>query len=129
MAAAATLTEVTNFGPNPTNLRMHLYVPDTVANRPAVLVAIHYCTGSGPAFYSGTEFAGLADQYGLIAIYPSATRSGQCSDVSTPGALSRNGSSDPVGIVSMVSYVLSRYNTDPARVFVTGASSEAMIAT
>ncbi len=51
----ATLTEVTNFGTNPTNLRMYLYVPDRVAAQPAILVAIHYCTGTGPAFYSGTS--------------------------------------------------------------------------
>ena len=44
---------------------------------PAILVAVHYCSGSGPAFYSGTEFASLADRYGFIVIYPSATRSGQ----------------------------------------------------
>jgi poly(hydroxyalkanoate) depolymerase family esterase len=126
-ATAATFTEVTNFGANPTNLRMHLYVPDNLPTRPAVLVAIHYCTGSGPAFYSGTEFANLANQYGFLVIYPSATRSGQCFDVSTPGALSRNGNSDPAGIISMVNYVLSTYNADPDRVFVTGASSGAMM--
>src|SRR5215207_8984111 len=85
-AKAAQLVEVTNFGTNPTNLRMHLYVPDNVAARPAVLVAVHYCTGSGPAFYSGTQFASLADQYGFIVIYPSATRSGSCYDVSSPQA-------------------------------------------
>ncbi|GAB3153375.1 hypothetical protein GCM10027290_46030 [Micromonospora sonneratiae] len=37
---AATLTEVTNFGTNPGNLRMYLYVPDNVAPRPALLVAV-----------------------------------------------------------------------------------------
>lgn len=126
-ASAATLTEVTNFGPNPTNLRMHLWVPDNVAPRPAVLVALHYCTGSGPALHSGTEFANLATQYGFIIVYPSATRSGQCFDVSSPGALQRNGNSDPVGIVSMVNYVLSRHNADPARVFAAGVSSGAMM--
>ena len=81
-ASAATLTEVTDFGTNPSNLRMHLYVPDRVAARPAILVAVHYCTGSGPAFYSGTEFASLADQYGFIVIYPSATRSGAAASTS-----------------------------------------------
>ncbi|MEV0643924.1 PHB depolymerase family esterase [Phytomonospora sp. NPDC050363] len=126
-ASAAALTEVTNFGANPTGLRMHLYVPDSVTTRPAVLVAIHYCTGSGPAFHSGTEFAALADQRGFIVVYPSATRSGACFDVSSPGALRHNGDSDPVGIVSMVSYVLRTYNADPARVFATGASSGAMM--
>ncbi|HEY1176868.1 MAG TPA: PHB depolymerase family esterase [Phytomonospora sp.] len=126
-ASAAALTEVTNFGANPTGLRMHVYVPDSVTARPAVLVAVHYCTGSGPAFYSGTEFARLADQRGFIVVYPSATRSGQCFDVSSPGALRHDGNSDPVGIVSMVGYVLQRHNADPARVYVTGASSGAMM--
>ena len=126
-AAAATLQEITGFGANPTNLRMHLYVPDRLPANPALLVAVHYCTGSGPAFYSGTSFASLADRYGYIVIYPSATRSGSCFDVSSPGALRHDGNSDPVGIVSMVRYVQDRYRTDPARTVVTGASSGAMM--
>jgi len=126
-AAAATLQEVTGFGANPTNLRMHLYVPDRLPPNPALLVAVHYCTGSGPAFYSGTSFASLADRYGYIVIYPSATRSGNCFDVSSPGALRHDGNSDPAGIVSMVRYVQQRYSTDPARTVVTGASSGAMM--
>src|SRR3954464_11302351 len=126
-AAAATMQEITGFGTNPTNLRMHLYVPDNLPARPAVLLAVHYCTGSGPAFYSGTEFASLADRYGFIVVYPSATRSGTCFDVSSAAALRHDGGSDPVGIVSMVRYVQQRYGTDPARTFVTGASSGAMM--
>lgn len=126
-AAAATLTEVTNFGTNPSNLRMHLYVPDRVATRPAVLVASHYCTGSGQAYYSGTEFASLADRYGFIVIYPTATRSGSCFDVSSSQALTHNGGSDPVGVVSMVNYVLQRYSGDASRVFAVGSSSGAML--
>ncbi|MET7330693.1 PHB depolymerase family esterase [Nonomuraea sp. NPDC005650] len=126
-ASSAQLTEVTGFGTNPTNLRMHLYVPDGVGTRPPLLVAVHYCTGSGPAFYSGTEFASLADRYKFIVIYPSATRSGSCFDVSSPQALRHDGSSDPVGIVSMVRYVQQRYGTDTDRTFVTGASSGAMM--
>lgn len=126
-ASAASLVEITNFGTNPSNLRMHLYVPDRVASRPAVVVAVHYCTGSGPAFHSGTEFARLADQHGYIVIYPSATRSGQCFDVYSQQALRRDGGSDPVGIRSMVAYVQQRHNADPNRIFVTGASSGAMM--
>ncbi|GAA4605281.1 poly(hydroxyalkanoate) depolymerase family esterase [Actinoplanes octamycinicus] len=126
-ASAAALTEVTGFGTNPTGIRMYLYVPDRLATKPAVLVAVHYCTGSGPAFYSGTEFKSLADQYGFIVIYPSTVRTGNCWDVSSAGALTHNGNSDPVGITSMVKYVQQRYNTDTARTFVTGASSGAMM--
>ncbi|MGI5242693.1 extracellular catalytic domain type 1 short-chain-length polyhydroxyalkanoate depolymerase [Dactylosporangium sp. CA-139066] len=126
-AAAASLTEVTGFGNNPSNLRMYVYVPNTVQARPAILVAVHYCTGSGPAFYSGTEFASLADRYGFIVVYPSATRSGSCFDVSSPQALTHNGGSDPVGIMSMVTYAEQHYNGDPSRVYVTGASSGGMM--
>ncbi|MET8231781.1 PHB depolymerase family esterase [Micromonospora sp. NPDC005298] len=126
-ASAATLTQVTGFGTNPTNLQMHLYVPDRVATRPAVLLALHYCTGSGPAFHSGTQYASLADRYGFIVIYPSVTRSSKCWDVASPQALRRGGGSDPVGLMSMVDYVKQRYSADPARIFATGTSSGAMM--
>jgi acetylxylan esterase len=126
-ATAASLTEVTSFGSNPSNLRMYVYVPNNAPAKPAVLVAIHYCTGSGPAFYSGTEFASLADRYGFVVVYPSATRSGSCFDVSSPQALKRDGGSDPVGIRSMITYAEQHYGGDPDRVFVTGASSGAMM--
>ncbi|WP_329009393.1 PHB depolymerase family esterase [Micromonospora rifamycinica] len=126
-ASAATLTQVTNFGANPSNLQMYLYVPNTVAARPGLLVAVHYCTGSGPAFYSGTQYAALADRYGYIVIYPSVTRSSKCFDVSSPQALRRDGGSDPVGIKSMIDYVRGRYPVDPNRIFATGTSSGAMM--
>ncbi|MDA0638153.1 PHB depolymerase family esterase [Nonomuraea sp. MCN248] len=126
-ASSAQLVEVTGFGTNPTNLRMHLYVPDGVGSRPPVLLAVHYCTGSGPALHSGTEFASLADRHKFIVVYPSATRSGACFDVSSPQALRRDGGSDPVGLMSMVRYVHQRHGGDPDRTFVTGVSSGAMM--
>jgi acetylxylan esterase len=123
----STLQEVTGFGPNPTGLRMYLYVPQHPRPHPAVLVALHYCGGSGPAFFSGTEFASLADRYGYLVIYPSVTRSFDCFDVSTPGALTHDSTSDPAGIVAMVRYVERHYRADPRRVFATGISSGAMM--
>ena len=124
---AAALTEVTGFGTNPSNLQMYLYVPDSVKARPAVLVAVHWCTGSGPMFHSGTEFASLADRYGFIVIYPSVTRSSKCFDVSSPQALRRGGGSDPVGIKSMVDWVTRTYGADTSRIYATGVSSGAMM--
>jgi acetylxylan esterase len=128
-AQAASLVQVSNFGANPTNLGMYLYVPDNIppGTRPPILVAVHYCTGSGPAFFSGTQFASLADQFKFIVVYPSATRSGSCFDVSSPGALTHNGNSDPVGIVSMVNWVVQNRSGDANRVYVTGASSGGMM--
>lgn len=126
-APTAALTEIKNFGTNPSNLQMYLYVPDHVAPHPAVVVVVHYCTGSGPAMYSGTEFASLADRYGFIAVYPSVTRASKCFDVSSPQALRRGGGSDPVGIKSMVDWTVRTYGADTSRVFATGTSSGAMM--
>ncbi|WP_374704598.1 PHB depolymerase family esterase [Streptomyces sp. NL15-2K] len=123
----ATLTEVTNFGTNPSNLQMYLYVPDNVTPRPAVVVAVHYCTGSGPAMHSGTEWAQLADRHGFIVVYPSVTRASKCFDVASPQALKRGGGSDPVGIKSMVDWVTRTYSADTGKIFATGISSGAMM--
>jgi acetylxylan esterase len=126
-AASASLVQVTNFGTNPTNLQMWLYVPHSVKAHPPILLALHQCTGSGPGFFSGTEFANLADQYGFIVIYPSVTRSYDCWDVSSSQSLTRNGGGDPVGLISMITYVEQHKNGDSSNVYVTGASSGAMM--
>ncbi|MFJ5707480.1 PHB depolymerase family esterase [Streptomyces sp. NPDC093105] len=125
-ASAASLTEVTGFGSNPGNLRMYVYKPDSAPARAPVLVAVHYCTGTGPAFHANTEFARLADQYGFIVVYPDANVSGQCFDVSSPQALRHDGGSDPTSIAQMVRYTVQNMNADAGRVYVTGASSGAM---
>jgi poly(hydroxyalkanoate) depolymerase family esterase len=62
-----------------------------------------------------------------MVIYPSATREGHCFDVSSPGALTHNGNSDPVGIVSMVRHAVRKQGGNSHRVFVTGVSSGAMM--
>lgn len=124
---AATLTEVTGFGANPSNLRMYVYAPGNVTAHPAVVVAVHWCGGSASAMYSGTEWASLADRYGFVVVYPSVTRASKCFDVSSPQALRRGGGSDPVGIRSMVDWATRTYAADTGRVFVTGNSSGAMM--
>jgi acetylxylan esterase len=45
LAALATtvnagLTRVNDFGPNPTNLQMNMYVPQKVAQKPAIILAV-----------------------------------------------------------------------------------------
>ncbi|WP_433443524.1 extracellular catalytic domain type 1 short-chain-length polyhydroxyalkanoate depolymerase [Nonomuraea sp. CA-141351] len=128
-AGAASLTQVTNFGTNPTNLNMYTYVPDNVAAQPAMLVLVHYCGGSASGIFNwnGHDYVTAADRYGYIIVLPEATRDGHCFDVSTPAALKRDGGSDSTGIMSMVAYARQRYNVDPARIVVSGFSSGAMM--
>lgn len=128
-AHAATLVEVTSFGSNPGGMRMHIYVPDIRPTNPAIVVAMHGCGGSGPGFYSGSQFASLADRYGFIVIYPTATQQagfGNCFDVWSEASKRRGGGSDPVSIMSMITYAQQRHGGDPQRVFATGSSSGGM---
>src|SRR4051794_39144685 len=128
-ASAAGMTRVTSFGNNPTNLNMYIYVPTNVAPQPALLVLVHYCSGSASGIFNGNgrDYVTAADRYGYVIVLPEATRSGSCFDVSTPQALQRNGGSDSTGIMSMVSWARSHYNVDPARIVVSGFSSGAMM--
>jgi acetylxylan esterase len=127
-ASAVSLTEVPSFGTNPSMLKMYLYVPSSVTAKPAVVVAVHYCHGSGPAFFQGSQYATLAEKYGFILIFPSVTQaSDSCFDVASQESLTHGGGSDSLGIVSMVKYVEQHYGADPERVFATGVSSGAMM--
>jgi poly(hydroxyalkanoate) depolymerase family esterase len=129
-AAAASLVEVTNFGDNPGGMRMHVYAPDTRPANPPIVVAMHGCGGSGPGFYSGSEFASLADRYGFVVIYPSAMQQagfGNCFDTWSAASKRRGGGSDPVSIASMISYVQRTHGGDPNRVYATGSSSGGMM--
>ncbi|WP_308170043.1 extracellular catalytic domain type 1 short-chain-length polyhydroxyalkanoate depolymerase [Acrocarpospora catenulata] len=127
--SAAALTQVTNFGNNPTNLNMYLYVPDRVAARPALLLLVHYCGGSAGAIFNGNgrDYVTAADRYGYVIVLPEATRSEKCFDVSTPAALRRDGGGDSTGIMAMVAWARQRYNVDPGRIVVSGFSSGAMM--
>ncbi|MDI1466219.1 PHB depolymerase family esterase [Catellatospora sp. KI3] len=128
-ASAATLTQVVNFGNNPTNLNMYVYAPDTVASRPALLLLVHYCGGSAAGIFGGNghDYVTAADRHGYVIVLPEATRSGHCFDVSTPQALRRDGGGDSTGIMSMVGWARTRYNVDPSRIVVSGFSSGAMM--
>ncbi|MEV4561359.1 PHB depolymerase family esterase [Kitasatospora sp. NPDC049285] len=126
-AAAASLTQITNFGTNPTGLQMNLYVPAGVKANPPILLALHGCQGSGPYLYSSTDFGSLADQYGFLVIYPSTNPGGSCWDVSSDQALTRGGGSDPVGLMSMITYTEQHYGGNPNAVYVTGESSGGMM--
>jgi acetylxylan esterase len=122
---AGQLLEVTDLGPNPTEVGMHLYVPPRLGHRPAIVVAMHACGGTGPLFFEQTDYASLADRYGFLVVYPTAGRADGCFDVTSRQALVRDGGSDPVGIVSMVHYVKQHFHANRHRVFAVGFSSGA----
>jgi acetylxylan esterase len=94
-------------------LQGDLYTPTTPAASPAVLVAIHMCTGHSTTVHGW--FDSYADKQGFYIIAPDAGK--QCFDSSA----SRDG--DKAAIVKMVSYLITQKNADKTRIFAAGMSS------
>jgi acetylxylan esterase len=126
-AAAGKLQQISNFGTNPTGVQMFLYKPAKLANPPPLIVALHYCGGTAQAYFTGTQYANLADSHGFMVIYPDAPDSGNCWDVHTTATLTHNGGGDSIAIASVVKYAIANYGVDKTRVYATGSSSGAMM--
>lgn len=128
LSAAHNLTLVPNFGYNPSNVAMYIYVPTKLAPNPPILVNPHWCEGSAQDAFAGTELATLADTYGYIMVFPNSPNTADhCWDVSSEMSLTHNGGGDSLAIVNMVKYVLKTYKADPNRIFSMGTSSGAMM--
>jgi acetylxylan esterase len=106
----------------------HLYVPKSLSKEPAFMLAVHYCTGTGPRYFEGAPWAGLADKYGFIVGFPSSPHDGKCWDVSSAKTLKHGMGGDSGDLVDMVKWVLGRHpDVDKKKVFVVGESSGAMM--
>jgi len=124
----STLKQINDFGPNPRNVSMYIYVPAKLPPNPPILVVPHWCHGTAQDAFRGRPYAALGDTYGFISIYPNSPNAAdQCWDVSSPQSLTHEGGGDALGIVSMVRWALETYGGDKERVFVTGTSSGAMM--
>lgn len=127
LALTSSLQHVTSFSSGPTAAGMYIYVPTSLVKPAPIIVAIHYCTGTGPGYFSATQYASLADTHGFLVIYPSSPSSGGCWDVSSSASLTHNGGGDSLTIVNMVKYAIQNYGGDASRVYATGSSSGAMM--
>ncbi|KAF2835947.1 carbohydrate esterase family 1 protein [Patellaria atrata CBS 101060] len=122
------LQQVSNYNnTGSANVPFYIYVPNKQVTSPGIVVAVHYCTGTAQAYFSGSPYRQLAEQYGFIVIYPSSPHSGTCWDVSSKATLTHNGGGDSNAIANMVKWTIGKYTADPEKVFVTGTSSGAMM--
>ena len=125
--ATGGLQRVQDFGPNSSGTRMYIYVPQTLPQKPAIVVGVHYCGGTAQGYYNGSPYKNLADQKKFIVIYPESPYNGGCWDVSSKAALVRGKGADSESIANMVKYTISKYNADPKKVYAIGESSGAMM--
>lgn len=126
---AASLTEVNGWSPGnlPSDVSMHVYVPDDVADNPPILVLIHFCGGTAAEVFGQAQGGGLvaaADQHGFIMVVPSSDR---CWDVVSDKTFTRDGGGDSHAIMEMVRYAIDEYGGNADRVYATGDSSGGMM--
>ncbi|KAK7464384.1 hypothetical protein VKT23_006551 [Stygiomarasmius scandens] len=127
---ASELTQVFDFGPNPTNVGMYAYIPANVAKNPALIMALHYCGGTAQDFFNSTEYPALSEEKkSFILLYGDCPRvnGSKCWDVSTPETLKHDAGGDSLGVASAIRFAIRNWNVDPRKVFVTGRSSGAMM--
>ncbi|KYF71081.1 MYXO-CTERM-sorted multifunctional esterase [Sorangium cellulosum] len=107
----------------PSYVNLYIYVPDTLAARPPIVVAPHHCQGTGPGTFSEmSSLVSIANTSGFIMIFPEAT--GQnCWDAGSTRSLKHGGGGDTGAIVQMVKYALAKYDGDAGRVYSVGGSS------
>ncbi|KAK0726398.1 Alpha/Beta hydrolase protein [Apiosordaria backusii] len=122
------LTQIPSWGSNPTNLVLHLYAPSKLTAKPAIILALHGCFGSGPGFADATKgYQTLSSSHNFVVLYPSSINDNNCWDVASPSSLTRDGGGDSTGLATIVRWATTTFNADPKKVFITGSSSGCMM--
>lgn len=122
---ALRLRELTAFGSNPGNLRMLAHVPERLASKPALVVALHGCGQSAADYDRGAGWGTLADRAGFVVVYPQQQASNNpktCFSWFLPGDIARD-SGEAHSIQQMVEHAIAKFGVDRRRVFITGLSA------
>src|SRR5882757_2300932 len=119
------LRETWNFGSNPGALRMFSYRPSNVSAGSALVVVLHGCTQTAGGYDLGAGWSTLADRFGFTLLLPEQQRSNNpngCFNWFQPADIKR-GHGEALSIRQMVEKMVSDFQIDPTRVFITGLSA------
>jgi len=119
------LTEITDFGTNPGNLKMYTYLPEKVPDNAALVVVLHGCTQSAEEYAERTQWNRLADRFGFAVIYPEQkmlNNGFSCFNWFSAADASRDGG-ESLSIKQMIDKMKTDHSIDSQRVYVTGLSA------
>ena len=119
------LTEVSDFGSNPGNLRMLTYVPPQLPNSAPLVVVLHGCLQTARDYDEGSGWSLLARRHGFALVYAEQSRANnpnRCFNWFQPHD-ARRGSGEALSIRQMVTRMRRTHSIDPARIFITGLSA------
>jgi poly(hydroxyalkanoate) depolymerase family esterase len=112
-------------------LQYWLHRPEWTAARPPLVVVLHGCSQGAKQAVVGTRWTELADRWGFVTVFPEQRPEAngmQCWNWFLPEHQHR-GSGEPEAIASIVRHVVATQGIDADRVYVTGMSAGADMAT
>ena len=121
----ASLQPIQDFGPNPGELNMHIYVPDGINSSSAIVVALHGCLLNASKLDDETGLTALADEFKLVLLFPEqreANDDNRCFNWFQVND-SRKGQGESGSIRNMIQYTLDAYQVDASKIFVLGLST------
>ena len=122
---SASIVLVEDFGPNPGELDMYVYVPSGIEKDPAMVVAIHGCLQQASDFDDETGLKKYADAMKFVLLFPQQRRSNNdklCFNW-FDSRHNRRHQGESGSIENMIRWAIAEHDVDPARVFVLGLSA------
>ncbi|MGI9524602.1 MAG: extracellular catalytic domain type 1 short-chain-length polyhydroxyalkanoate depolymerase, partial [Hyphomicrobiaceae bacterium] len=122
---SASLQAITDFGPNPGELDMHIYVPDGHGLNPTLVVVLHGCMQEASDFDDETGLIALSEAHKFILLFPGQRRANnvtRCFNWFQERDNSR-GRGESASIREMVRHTLAVYGVDPTKVYALGLSA------
>jgi feruloyl esterase len=119
------LRVVEDFDPNPGNLVMRLFRPDSVRKNPALVVVLHGCLQTAEGYDKGSGWSKLAERCGFILLYPEqrhANNPRNCFNWFDPKD-SRRDHGEVRSIRAMITKAVAVHGVDTRRVFICGLSA------
>jgi len=123
---AGRVVEVSDFGPNPGDLRMFVFAPPKrlPAGAPLIVV-LHGCGQSAASFARDSGWIAVAKDVGAALLLPeqsSKNNHSRCFNWFQPGDV-RRGGGEAASIRQMVRAAIRRFKSDQRRVFIVGLSA------
>ena len=119
------LSDLSEFGENPGQLRARCFIPTSLRPDAPLVVVLHGCLQTAAGYDYGSGWSRLADEQGFALLFPEQQRSNNsalCFNWFQPHD-TKAGSGEALSIRQMVERMILDHHLDRNRIFVTGLSA------
>ena len=124
------LIEIQEFGDNPGNLHMQVYLPPGLEDEAPLVVVAHGCFQEMKVVFDHSGWVETASRNGFALLFPSTDKEnepfGGCFRTWQTEHQVR-GKGEPLSIRNQIAWMLEHYPLDPDRVYMTGQSSGGLV--